>query len=245
MSDVPQGAPSPPLWPPASRRGTVGLLLNGAGLTVDSSSFARALSVTGTVTLDNTKPYLGADTYNKPQGGGVSNNRLVLDDGDAWVASLCGAGEWCLETRFNPTAAGSGEDRILSLGCITMSWASTGVLSFNASNIGGTSYSVASSSGAVPLDTWASCMLIRDNTTDATNGFLRLALDGVVVASSSSFSKAATLSGTGFAWPIGYNSIGPGGAFAGLRLTAGTRRYLTNAEGAALNTFTPDPYPFT
>lgn len=223
--------------------GGVLLLLNGAGLTVDSSGYARPMTASGGVAIDNTKPYLGRDTYNKPHGGGVSNNRLVLDDGDGWVSG-CAAQEWCLETRFNPTAAGSGEDRLFSLGCIAMSWTGAGEVAFNAFNIGATSYTVGSASGAVPLDAWAACMLIRDNTTDPVFAFLRLAIDGVVVASSLPFGKTDTLGGVGFGWALGWNSISPGGAFAGLRFTVGTRRYLTNAEGQALNTFTPDAYPY-
>lgn len=229
--------------------GSVLLLLAGpagSGVTDDASSYNRAMSVVGTLTLSGTAPLNGVNTYEKPYGNADINfsNRLELTAGDSWVSSLLGAGEWCLETYFRPSAVGTGSDILFSFGQIQLTWLADESVGAQATNIGFSSYSVGSSAGVLAIGDFKHLCLIRDNTTNPTFGFLRLFVDGTLVGSSLAFIKTDTMNGTGFGYALGYTDSSPGGYFGGLRLTRNTRRYLTNAEGEAVNSFTPDTYPF-
>jgi hypothetical protein len=117
-------------------------------------------------------------------------------------------------------------------------------LQWQSLNIAASAYGVTTAAGVVPPNVWKHVCLIRDNTTDPTNGYMRLAIDGTVVDSSTGFLKAGSAIGVGLDTVIGWGSLGWPGATGGMRITRNTRRYLTNAEGGTLNTFTPDAYPF-
>lgn len=220
------------------------LLLNGQdGLLTDSSLYARALSLTGTVAINSAKTLNSLPTYEKPYGAGASENQLELVAGNGFVAGLA-ASEFCLEAYVNPTTNGSGDDRLFSLGALYMSLTSSGQITGGSTDIGSSSISVGSSVGAAPLNSWRHVAIIRDNTTNATKGFLRLFIEGALIDTSPDFNKTDVLGGGSFSWPMGSSSNSPGYSSGGLRLTGGTRRYLTNAQGEPVNSFTPDSYPF-
>ena len=221
--------------------GLVLLLLTGRnGITTDSSIYNRGLATVGSPAIDSAKTLNGLPTYRVPSG-----SRIDLTVSDAWVAGNLAAGEWCWEFYFNPdnvptTLSG----RMWSFGQFTVSWEDTGRLTWAASNIGSSSYTVQSALGAVPANSWRHVCLIRDNTTNPLFTVLRLFLDGVQVDGIGGFNKTDAVGGVGFQQVLGYGSDGTPGAYGGMRLTAGTRRYMTNAEGGAVGTFTPSTYPF-
>lgn len=224
--------------------GSVLLLLTAqAGLTTDSSSFGRAMSEAGAVAVDAAKPLEGKSTYNKQHGGGVSNNRLSLTDGDSFVNAM-GSSEFCLEFYYNHTTDSTGDDRLMSLASLSVRRTNAGaIIAFVVAD--SSSISVGSPDASAPLDTWKHIALIRDNTTDASFSFLRLFIGGELVNSSTSFGKTHSLNGSvdTFPYPLGFNSISPGGSFGSLRLTQ-ARRYMTNSQGEAITSFTPDLHPF-
>lgn len=223
--------------------GDVIFLLNGEGLTTDSSSYARALTAVGSIALDATKTLNSFNTYYKPSGA----NRLTTTASDSWVATLLGANEFCWELNVNKntySAAFPPDEQIMYLGPFQIKLSDNDSLQWAALNIAATSYSTTTAAGAVPANVWRHVCLIRDNTTDPINGYMRLAIDGTVVGSSLPFLKAGAAIGVGLDTVIGWGSLGWPGAIGGMRITNNTRRYLTNAEGGTPNTFTPDLYPF-
>jgi hypothetical protein len=214
------------------------LLLDAAGtVTHDSSVYNRTLTLNGTVTINTNKTLNGLPTYFKTKNG--TANRIETA---ATFFSAVGAGEWCYEVYLNPTTAGTGEDRVFEVNPLSLTWASNGTVGATV-GINGSSYSVSSSAGAAPVDTWSHIAVIRDNTTDASFSFLRLFINGVLVASSVSFSKVQTLNASTTSWLLGWTGISPGFSSGGVRLTGNHRRYMTNAQGAGISSFTPDLNP--
>lgn len=224
--------------------GMVLLLLNGQnGLTKDSSIYDRAMTAVGSVAINSAKTLNGLPTYEKPYGGGSTDQYLQLTVSDAWVAGNLATGEWCLETWLNPTTSGL-DQRIASFGPLELGWYGDGSVYANCFNIGGGSVGGASSAGLLPVGTWGHLAWIRDNTTDPLFSFLRLFFNGSAAASLGGISKTSSLGGTGSGLPMGFTSSSQGFSSGGVRLTMSTRRYLTNIEGEPINAFTPDRYPF-
>lgn len=223
--------------------GDVLLLLNGQnGLTKDSSIYDRAMTAVGTVAINSAKTLNGLPTYEKPYGGGSTDQYLQLTVSDAWVAGNCATGEWCLEVYLNPTTAGL-DQRLCGIGPLYLGWYGDESIEGTCTNLGSSSYSANSGAGLLPIGTWGHLAWIRDNTTDPLFSVLRLFFNGAEVASVGGIAKSGSLGGTGFGRPMGFTSSSQGFSSGGLRLTLG-RRYLTNVEGQPVNSFTPSPYPF-
>lgn len=211
------------------------LLANGAGLTVDSSSYARTLSSSGSIALSGTYPLNSTNTYAVSPGGQLTN-------GDSSsVASMLGSGEWCAEFWMRYVSASFGIEGNVN------QWP-VGIVSVNPSRLvrfvdSGLSLDIQSPT-ALTSGAFTHVAIIRDNTTHATYARFHIAINGTVaVTSSTTTAKSATAASSGVR-VMGFDINSPTVAFGGYRLTRGTRRYLTNTEGAAVNTFTPDTYPF-
>lgn len=211
------------------------LLANGAGLTVDSSGYARTLTTSGSAALSATFPLNGTNTYYMPPA-----SRLENADGSA-LAALVGTGEWCAEFWMRYVSASFGiEGNVVQ-------WP-FGIISVNPSRqvryIDSPLSINIQTSSALASGAYSHVAIIRDNTTHASYARYHIAIDGTVAATSSgNIAKTVTESVTGVR-VMGFDVNSPTVYFGGFRLTRGSRRYLTNAEGAAVNTFTPDTYPF-
>ncbi|HRI16894.1 MAG TPA: hypothetical protein PL196_00070 [Burkholderiaceae bacterium] len=210
------------------------ILANGAGLTVDSSPYARSLTTSGGIALDSTYTLNSANTYRIPPSG-----RLDTADFSA-IATLLGAGEWCLEFWMRYVSASFGIEGTVYSGIGTISVTPGRLVHF----VNSSPTVDIQASAALPSGAFGHVAIIRDNTTDASNARYHIAIGGTVSATTAgTLSKSTTEAGTS-THIMGFDVNSPTVAFGGLRLTRGTRRYLTNVEGAAVNTFTPDAYPF-
>lgn len=211
------------------------LLANGAGLTADSSGYARTLTTAGSPVLSSTFPLNGSDTYSVPPASVLQNT-----DGAA-IATLVGAGEWCAEFWMRYVSASFGIEGNVA------QWP-FGIISVDPSRRvryidSALSMDIQTPSG-LASGAYSHVAIIRDNTTHATLARYHIAIGGtVLVTSSGSIAKATAETSSGVR-VMGFDVNSPTVYFGGYRFTRGTRRYLTNAEGAALNTFTPDAYPF-
>lgn len=205
------------------------LHLAANALTDDSSVWNRALTTSGTISLDAVRPYLGRNTYNVAPGG-----RLVLSDGDSFVAAM-GTEEFCLEVVVKPVVNPAGENRFLSLGCLAPSYVSTG--QFQCSVDGGWgSTTLATPVASAQLERFYHLAVRRHNRVAGSYSQLIISLDGDV-KESLDVAKTYTIGGSGFAWALGWVSVSPHVHVAGLRLTAGSTRYGNG-------NFTPDPLPW-
>lgn len=206
------------------------LLLNQTGsVTTDSSSFARTVVTTGTPTLDSGQTLFGQDTYKIDDGDGLRVNP------DGFPATAFGSNEWCIEFwHYCTGTVGSG--RIYGFGAGTtfnLFRSSTGVISGNVTNISGGSYSFSSAAGAAPLNQWNHIAVVRDNYNNDAFGYIRVYVNGTLVASSASFSRTGTVSysdGPGLRVFLGTNGAGDTsvGYYAQYRMTSGTARYYHN-----------------
>lgn len=217
------------------------LLCNGAGLTVDSSRYNRSLSTGGSIALNGTHPLNGFNTYNTPAGSALFLSTTDHND----ILSLLGAEEWCIEWWLKVVSyVASRRTIVYSPGIFFDTGLSTGDVRF-AAYINGTPYVVGPSASSLTSGTFKHCALIRDNTSDANWSRLHFALDGVVgITSTANIPKADAMSTSAAFNFMGYDSFSPPVAFGGFRVTRNTRRYLTNVQGAPVNTFEPNVYPF-
>ena len=230
--------PSDPLF------ASVLLLANGAGLTVDSSSYNRTLVATGSMALSNTHPLNSNNTY---VNGAAGEDAGLAVDLTAITTALAN-NESCVESWLKFLAPGTGPqaNQILS----TTGWHWLRYIHSDSDFAGfATMIDTTIKAAGIGSFTWGSgwrhVAWIRDNTTSATESFMRLGIDGTIVASSAGFSKTLNLNIVNIlARFMGADTLSVRFAWGGFRVTNTSRRYLTNAQGAALNTYTPDQYPF-
>jgi hypothetical protein len=222
-------APAPatdPFW------GDVLFLLNGQQtLTTDSGPLNKALSTSGTPTLDAGVMLFGYPTYLIDLGVA---ERIYLTAGDAYIVSACTDVEWCFEFWIRPTGANS-DERFCSFGSWDASWSSDGSLAAHVV-LNSTTYSATTATGVVPADTWSHVAFVRDKT-DGTFDYLKLYVNGVLKATSAAISKSYTVyPGASLGWLLGFNAFGAAGYFSNERFTANHARYYSD--------FTPPTAPF-
>jgi hypothetical protein len=91
---------------------------------------------------------------------------------------------------------------------------------------------------------WCQRALSAEAERESWREMYHIAFDGTVVATSTeTILKSAAETNNSIRF-IGYDINSPTFYLGGKRFTRNTRRYLTNAQGESLNTFTPDAYPF-
>lgn len=200
------------------------LLLNGqTTITTDASSYNRTLLMSGTPTLDISTPLFGYPTYKID----YNVNEYVGISSDAFLATEFTNKEWCIEVFVYPTNSGV-QGNFSYISKFILYWFNTGNFSASCTDIGNSSITLTTSLGSAPPNNWYHLAFVRDNT-DATFTYLKLYINGNLVATSSGQSKSAVIgTGTTFGRIIGYNSNGAAGNFSNLRITKNTARYYSN-----------------
>ena len=211
------------------------LLANGAGLLIDSSKYNRVLTSENSIARNGTFPLNGANTYSTPPSGRLNNN-----DGAA-VASLVGSSEWCAEgyIRYGSASFGiEGNVNQWPFG-ITSITPSRQIRYINSSLL----LDLLTPTG-LPSGAFGHYAIICDNTTDPTWRRYHIAIEGVVRATSTENIPKASVETVSGVRVMGFDVNSPTVTFGGYRFTRNTRRYLNNAQGEAVNDFSPDAYPF-
>lgn len=212
-------------------------LANGAGLTTDSSSYAWTFTSAGSIALNSTFPLNGRDTYYVPPSG-------VLNNGDgAAIMALIGSGEWCDEFYIRYVSASFGiEGNIAQFPIGITSVTPSRTVRYIQSG-GGTVLDLLTPS-TFGSGAFHHITIIRDNTTNAVYARYHIAINGTVVATSTEPILKTEIESQSANRLMGFDVNSPTHYIGGRRFTRNTRRYLTNSQGGAMNTFTPDPYPF-
>jgi hypothetical protein len=207
--------------------------VNGAGVDVDSSTYNRTLINEGVV-LDNTYLLNGHPTYRCTPGTRLRNLDSIA------IASLQAANEWCYELNIRYLSASFGiEGNINQFPNFILS-ITPGLVFRMIMIIGGFTLNL---TGVLTAGVFNHVAIIRDNTTHATWTRIHLAINGVVVATSTdNIPKTEAISFSGER-VMGFDINSPSVVFAGQRLTNLSRRYLHNTVGNPVNSFAPDPYP--
>jgi hypothetical protein len=156
------------------------------------------------------------------------------------IASLQAANEWCYELNIRYLSASFGiEGNINQFPNFILS-ITPGLVFRMIMIIGGFTLNL---TGVLTAGVFNHVAIIRDNTTHATWTRIHLAINGVVVATSTdNIPKTEAISFSGER-VMGFDINSPSVVFAGQRLTNLSRRYLHNTVGNPVNSFAPDPYP--
>jgi hypothetical protein len=214
------------------------LLLNGTGsVTTESSSYNRTLTTFGTPTLDAGNSLFGTPTYKID----TAADESVRIASDTFVQAAMTNLEWCVEIHARPLNT-FGQDNINSFGKFEFGWnKANNNLRAACTGLSAGSYSLSTPNGSALAGDWHHIAFVRDKSISGTWDYLRLFLDGVLVATSAAIPKAAQVDpGAGFGRLIGMNSVSAGGNYTNLRITAGSARYYSNFAPPS-STFTAPP----
>ncbi len=207
------------------------LLLTAQSGNVDSSPIARTLTPFGTPIINSTIPLNTKPTY-------FQDGTWRYDIDGTYLPGQLGSGEWCWEMwmYFTQYSVGAFVE-VHNVGGLSFSiQPTTGLLNIGAGLIGGNNYN--GNLGNIPLNEWHHIALIRDNR-GGSNDVLHGTLDGVQIGIDMIMAKGPSFTGTGIGRVMGYHASASAAKFvcAGMRLTKGTRRYLSIP-------FTADVTPF-
>jgi hypothetical protein len=222
------------------------LLNNQSTVTKDASNNNWSLTVIspGTIAL-NGPALFGYNTYQSTANGTTYAAHLGVNGGDKLVLGGILANEWCFEGWFYVPAnisAGASPEYLFTVGSGTafdLQLFADGHLVARCTNINGTGYACTTAAGVFTAGTWHFVTLVRDNSLGGNNCFIRLYVDGILLASSVAFNIAATCTNTanGFNCFIGTPST-PNSVknWSNIRITNKHARYYAN--------FTPPSGPF-
>jgi hypothetical protein len=207
------------------------LLLTAQAGNIDSSPLANTLTATGTPIINSTIPRNGAPTY-------LQDGTWRWAPGYTWIDAQLGTAEFCWEMWMYITQYSSGGLQTAhGFGGFQLDIGSTGDVLMTCGTINGSSRG--GSIGTIALNGWNHFMLQRDNSAGGSSCRIRLALNGTQTDTSGTFSTAHAYAASSTDRVMGYHVSGsaPRFACAGMRLTKGSRRYLSLP-------FTPDDTPF-
>jgi len=207
--------------------GNVILLMNGQStVTTDSSSFNHSLVAGGgapALALDSGQTLFGYPTYKVDQFGPGR-----IDSGTDWPWTQLGDStfEWCCE--FHARVGGDSSSALIgNLAYVAYGWTAANGFSGSSANIGGSSYTLTQNEAGVTGE-WAHVAYVRDNS--GASSYLKLYVDGVLKATSTSFLKSAAMANAGGSgqWILGWATIPVYGHFSNIRVTKNTARYYAD-----------------
>lgn len=208
---------------------------------IDVSPLANALSKAGSgggPAYTAADPLFGGPVYDLSD----TTHRLILTDGDGFIATNFDADEWTAELQIKGVGPGA-SGNFMALSAISFGlWVSGFDIAFNVSNIGGGSFTV----GGATLNPaqFDHVVLQRNNTADPDYGFLELGLNGVRVGVSTTFLKTHPIAtGAGFAMLLGYFTIGARLKSNEIRFVKNQRVYNMSTDYATPLAYTPQSAP--
>jgi hypothetical protein len=197
------------------------LLLNGTStVTTDSSTFARALTAT-LVTLSSAQTLFSLNTYLNAAG----TSHLAGTVSDGWFGTAVTNSAWTVEGWMYPISIDGSGNGSLNFTRYNIKRKSDNSISAVV-QINGTSYTVSGGTTAT-LNAWSHWALERDKS-DPTWDYLKLYLNGVLVGTSTSITKAYVVdtADTTYRRYIGFGSSDETyGHQSQIRITNGVARY--------------------
>jgi hypothetical protein len=187
--------------------------------------------------ISATHPYGSLNTYFADGG----NARLGGDDSIYYPLD---ANEWCLEMWVKPVTEvfGTTETRLQYLSSLRTEFDEANDRFLFNVQLSSSSYSAGSSNGSVITGNWYHLCLIRDNSPGGNNCVIQMSIDGALVASTATFNIANTVDDLNTFDSVLGGPFASLSAWAGLRMTNGTRRYTSGQFGYGSGyPFTPDP----
>lgn len=236
------------------------LLLNATeSVTDDSSAFNRAVTATS---FNFANPVLdgdigGAQAYTYARTSSPGPAAYLGATAAPWMASLLESVEMCVEFDIKPlnipgavTAAGA--SRFFECMGMELTWRHTvdGSLRLviNDDSAPFEDVSITSAAAALSIGTETHVAVIIDKTTTAEETAVRLFIDGVQAVAATGLSAGYSLS-EGLS-RVGFGTLAANNGTAlfdllvsGLKITYGSRLYLTNTVGQPVNSFTPSALP--
>lgn len=209
------------------------LLIPNGSVTAEQSPTHNTLTNDG-MGISSTHPYNGLNTYF----GASGNIRLLGDDSIYYPLD---ANEWCLEMWVKPVTEvfGTTETRLQYLSSLKTEFDEANDRFLFNVQLSSSSYSASSSNGSVTTGNWYHLCLIRDNSPGGNSCAIRMSINGALVTSTATFNIADTVDDLNTADSVLGGPFASISAWAGLRMTKGTRRYTSGQNGY------PSGYPFT
>lgn len=208
------------------------LLLSGTGAAFDDSScFNRAVFDLG-ADFDSVDTLFGNPTYHVT--GGASNSRVAVSGG--FISSDLGGEEWCFEEWLRIDSLSGSSGQFTEFGQLLGNVSADGSFTMAVANIGGSIYTIGGPAGTFTFGVWHHLAFVRDNSAPGTFGFLKLYLDGVLIATSAGIAKTEFLGNGDSGTVFGSIGVSVEGRVVETRFTWKHGRYYAP--------FTPPTEPF-